>query len=205
MKTCRVKFSVYFLVLLTCMLAMDTTGLTALALFCAAFHEAGHGVVLCVFRTRVTSISFHAFGVDIQADPQSRLSYGQEALLALAGILANLLLCGVMVVFWHFGIWQVQAVFSMSLFLALFNALPVGSLDGGRALEAWICGRRPPQAAEKILRVSSALVLAPMGILGFWLLLHVRNITLLAAVVYLLVSLIWHGHHVPKFRKIAGA
>lgn len=200
MKTCRVIFSVYFLVMITCMLALDSTILTALALFCVAIHEMGHGFFLWLFRVRVTEISFHLFGVEIQTDGRDRLSYRQETLLALGGIFANLLLCGVMNVLHCLQIWrnQAQAVFSMSLFLALFNALPIGSLDGGRALEALVCMHSTPQWAEKILQICSAVLLIPAGIYAFWLLIHVHNVTLLAAVVYLMVSLIWHGNHTMK-------
>lgn len=205
MKTCRVTFSVYFLVLITCMLALDSTGLTVLALFCVVIHEMGHGLVLCLYRVHATQISFHLFGVDIQADKRRRLSYRQEAVLALAGILANLLLCGVMAVLCWLDVWRnpAQAVFSMSLFLAVFNALPIGSLDGGRALEALICIHATPQAAGRVLQVCSALFLIPIGAYGFWLLIHAHNVTLVAAFVYLLVALIWHGNHIGKRQKIS--
>lgn len=203
MKTCRVTFSVYFLVLITCMLALDTTLLTALALFCAAIHEMGHSCFLWLFRVRVTEISFHLFGVEIQVDDRNRLSYRQEFLLALGGIFANALLCSVMALFCWLQVWQgpARAVFSMSLFLALFNALPVGSLDGGRALETFICMHTTPQVAEGALQICSVIFLMPVGAYAFWLLLHVHNVTLLAAVVYLMVSLIWHGNRMVKYNK----
>lgn len=198
MKTCRLTFSVYFLVLLTCMLALDSTGLTALALFCAAMHELGHFFVLALFHIRIRAISFHVFGVDIDADEGNQLSYRQEAVLALAGVAANFLLCAAMLPCWHLRVWTgpAQAIFTVSLFLALFNLLPVGSLDGGRALEALVCAHATPQTAANILQICSVLILLPAGTFGFWLLIHAHNITLLAAAIYLTVSLIWHGGNV---------
>ncbi|ADU26940.1 site-2 protease family protein [Ethanoligenens harbinense] len=208
MKTCRVTFSVYFLVLLTCMLALDSTGLTALALFCAAIHELGHFSVLLLFHVRVRAISFHMFGVDINADESRRLSYGKEAVLALAGVAANFQLCAVMLICWrlHFWMGPAQAIFTVSLFLALFNLLPVGSLDGGRALEALLCAHATPQMATRILQICSVSILLPAGTFGFWLLIHAQNVTLLAAAVYLTVSLIWHGGNTGKSseRRTAG-
>lgn len=205
MKACQITFSVYFLVLITCLLALDSTGLTALALFCAAIHEMGHLLVLFIFRIHIKEIAFHLFGVDIHADEKDRLSYEQEVLLALAGIIANLLLCMVMAIFWRTGIWigPAQAVFSMSLVLAMFNVLPVGSLDGGRALEALICAHATPQTAERILYICSVLVLLPVGSYGFGLLIHAHNVTLLAAAVYLMISLVWHGSNIKNVQRRA--
>lgn len=207
MKVCRITFSVYFLVLITCMLALDSTGLTALALFCAAVHELGHLFILHLFHVRVRELSFHLFGVEITAGNRGRLTYGQEAILALAGILANGLLCVEMLILWNAGVWAgpAQAIFSMSLFLALFNLLPVGSLDGGCALEAIICTHASPQTAGRVLNISSTIILLPVGAYGFWLLIHARNITLLAAATYLLVSLIWHGAGIGRGGRIRKA
>ena len=192
---CRVTFSVYFLVLVTCMLALDTTGLTALALFCVVVHEAGHLLALRSFHQRVRALDFHLFGVDMVLARTSSLSYGREAFFHLSGPLANLFFCGVMRLLQAWDIWArpAEAVFLMSLFLALFNLLPVGSLDGGRALTSLLCLRVSQLTAERVLLVCSCLILLPLCAAGFWLLLCAKNITLLAAAVYLLASLIWHG------------
>lgn len=191
MKSCRLTFSVYFLMFITCTLTLDSSGLSALAFFCAAVHELGHFLALNAYHVRVKRIDCRLFGVDIVTDHTKCLSYKQEMIIAMAGILANFFLCLGSWVCWKCDIWTfpAEAIFSMSLFLGIFNLLPVRNLDGGHALGALLCAHTSYQKSSYILTAISCFILVPLSVFGIYLLICSRNTTLFAASIYLMVSL----------------
>lgn len=192
----RVRISVYFAVIVACILVMDTSGVAVLALLCAAFHEAGHCAALVLFGVPVDEVSFRAFGIDIRLRHNERISYPQEIAVALAGCVANLLLCGLTLPLCAAGRFRPQAevFFMMNLLIAAFNALPVAPLDGGRALEALLCRRVSPQAARRTVDAVSVVLAIPLIFLGVMLLVHTGgNFSLLVAALYLVVSIALRG------------
>ncbi len=78
-----------------------------------------------------------------------------------------------------------------NLALALVHSLPVEPLDGGLALRYLLRGLLGAGRAEKISRISSALCVFPLALLGFWVLLRTRyNYSLLALSLYLMLYLV---------------
>lgn len=192
----RVRVSVYFAVILACILVLDTSGVAVLALLCAAFHEAGHCAALMLFRVPVDEVSFRAFGIGIRLRHNERISYPQEVAVALAGCAANLLLCALTLPLCVFGRLRPQAeVFIlMNLLIAAFNALPVAPLDGGRALEALLCRHFSPLAARRAVDAVSVVLDIPLTFLGVMLLVKTGcNFSLLLAAAYLIVSIALKG------------
>ena len=179
---CRVSVSLPFAAAVAFLLFADSTGAAAAGLLAAAVHEGGHLAVMCVFGAPPAAMRFNPFGVDLKRG-ENRLSFGREALVALAGPAANLLLAG--------GLWLLHnPAFSMmltaNLILAGFNLLPVEPLDGGQALYAALCMRVSGEAAAKGVQVLSFFVVVPLAALGLLLLFQSRyNFTLLAVSAYL--------------------
>lgn len=114
----------------------------------AAVHELGHCLALWRLGARITGLRIGILGAVLETDSRN-LSYGGELLAVLAGPAANLL--SAMLLTLVGGIrWAVPV--GAHLVLGVFNLLPVGPLDGGRALyllTAWFAG---PAAAEWALR-----------------------------------------------------
>lgn len=192
----RIRISVYFAVMIACILVLDTSGIAALALLCAAFHEAGHCAALLMLRVPVDEVSFRAFGIDIRLRHNERISYPQEIAVALAGCAANLLLCGLTLPLCASARLRSRAeVFIlMNLLLAAFNALPVAPLDGGRALEAFLCQHFPLQTARRSVDVVSVALFVPLAYLGVMLLIRTGgNFSLLLAAAYLIVTVVLRG------------
>ncbi len=131
---------------------LDRQGLFTLALFAALVHEAGHFLVLCLFRARPTLIRLELTGA-VMRFPAGALSFAQEAAAAAAGPLAGALLCAVA------ALLNAPTLAGVSAVLTGFNLLPALPLDGGRLLRCLLLSRRERERAEPILR-AAALVTA---------------------------------------------
>ena len=84
--------------------------------------------------------------------------------------------------------------------LAVFNLLPVGTLDGGQAVLMLLCQRLETDKAIKAADILSAIIIVPLGILGFLVLLRSRyNFSLLLTAVYLMGVLLLKEPH--RFRS----
>ena len=93
------------------------------AFLAAAVHEAGHLVCLRLCRVPVWELRLEAFGARIGTGPMDRR---QEVLSALAGPAAGLALA----LLWR----RLPRTAVCALLQSGFNLLPVGALDGARAL-----------------------------------------------------------------------
>lgn len=187
------RVSVYFAVFIAVVLVLDSTGLAALAMLCALLHECGHIFVLWVNHIPVEKLSFRLFGIDMVLKSGYVLSYSQEEILALAGCAVNFITCVPAFLLYNYNVFprQTGAVFIFSFMLGCFNLLPVGSLDGGRALEAALCRKMSCDRADKICITISAVFIVPVAAAGIYILkLSGYNISLIAAAVYLAVMLL---------------
>lgn len=159
---------------------LDRQGLFLPALLACGLHEAGHYAVLRWLQNDITEIRITISGAEMAVrDP---MSYGKELLAALGGPAVNVLLALV------FCRWAWGAVFAgLNWALAWFNLLPVGNLDGGRALRCILSCTLGPQRTDRVtlwldglllsLLLAAALLLARGGNLTLlltagWLLLH---------------------------------
>lgn len=192
----RVNISIYFAVFIACILVLDRTGLASYALLCIFIHESGHFLTLKIMKIPVEEVSFKLFGINITLRGDASLSYRQEIALALAGSTANFITCILTYTLYSAEIfkWQAGVVFAFSLLLGGFNLLPIGSLDGGRALEALLCRKTNCCAAEKIVNVLSVVFIVPLVIAGVYMIYKTGyNFSLLMASIYLAISLVFKG------------
>ena len=153
-------------------MAADCSVFTVL-IFAAAFvHEAGHLVCLKASGVNIYGITILPFGAVIRSDAE-KLTYRKETWAALAGPLAGLCAAAVSGVLF----WVLRDAFTLffpasNLTLSLVNLVPVRTLDGGRALEAWAFSRMPFEKAECVAENVSYgafvfLTFASLGLLAF--------------------------------------
>lgn len=175
----RVEATGDFLLLVAWLNYLDRSLLVPLALCACAVHELGHIFVIRLLGGSIKGIRLTAIGAELMlARP---LGYWQEGLCALAGPGANLLLALVCCNF------RGGLTFAgLNLALAVFNLLPVGRLDGGRAVHCTLALLAGPDAADRVGRwldclctagaLAAGLLLAALGgnftllLVAFWLL-----------------------------------
>ncbi len=174
--------------LLTC---SDNTVIQLAVLF-SLLHECGHLLSDFLFGIKPKKIAFGLFGMTIVRAADLQLSYQQEICTALAGPTVNLLLfLGFLLLYSYRNTVLFLQCSIINLYIFLFNAMPVFSLDGGRAFEAFLKSRL--QSENRILFLQKLVSLLCISvIMGFGFLILFsggRNFTLLLLSFYLIVTL----------------
>lgn len=168
-----------FFLLLAWLNYMDRHGIVPLAMAACALHELGHYGMIRLMGGDIKLIRLTVVGAEMVLDRP--LCYWREGVAALAGPGVNLLLA------WLFCRWERGLLFSgLNLVLGCFNLLPVGQLDGGRALYCTLSillGADPAQRIGGWLNLAFTLLLLGAGLLLAW---YGGNITLLLVALWLL-------------------
>lgn len=188
---CKIRLHFLFLAVLGVVLFTDLRQTALQGIFGVAIHESGHLLTMVLCGIPPAQVVIQPFGVLIYERDSAAKSCLRQGLVSLGGPLAN----GLAVVFVLLArqLWPVDwsSFLLVNGGLGLFNCLPVESLDGGRALYAFLSIRCSPNTASRLVTVVSIVVLIPMAVLGFLFLLQSRyNFTLLLVSVYLMLCLV---------------
>lgn len=191
-KNTQIELSFWFAFVVCFLLTCSDNTVIQLTVLFSLLHECGHLLSDCCFGVRPQTIRFGMFGMTIVRAADLRLSYRQEICTALAGPTANLFFCLLFlglyglkhnVLFLQCGI--------VNLYIFTFNAMPVFSLDGGRAFEAFLQSRlQNENQIIAIQKIVSLLCISVVMCVGFLILFSSkRNFTLLLLSVYLIFTL----------------
>ncbi len=184
------RLSLLFPATVIALMSLDDSNFILLCLSASLLHEAGHALAMLIVRDRPRRVTVGIFGICVERDRGYYLGYRALSFVSLAGPLVNVL-CFTLLWWLH---QPIAAVIHAGL--ALFNLLPVSSLDGGEALYALLCAHISEEKATRIARVVSLAVIFPLAVMGFWLLLHEnRNFSLLMMSGYLLLLLFFKEKH----------
>jgi len=177
----RVEVTGGFLLLLAWLNYLDRSFLIPMAVLACAAHELGHFFIIRAMGGTIRQIRFTVVGAEMVLSRP--LGYWQEGLAALAGPGVNLalaLLCC--------GFERGLTFAGLNLALAFFNLLPVGRLDGGRALYCTLALLAGPDLAAWVCGGLDGLCTAGSLVAGLWLALFCGNITLLLVALWLLAA-----------------
>lgn len=109
---------------------LDSSGMVPQVLAACALHELGHYAAIHLLGGRVSRLNITCVGAEMVLSARFPLGPARELAAALAGPAVNLLCAGLCA-----GLGERWYCFAgIHLALGLFNLLPVGPLDGGRAL-----------------------------------------------------------------------
>lgn len=187
----KVEVTAGFLLLLAWLNYLDNSLIVPMAAAACLAHELGHLAVIRLIGGTVRRIRLTAIGAEIVL--ARGLSYWQEGLSALAGPGINLVLALVCC-----GLERGVTFAGLNLALALFNLLPVGRLDGGRALYCTLALLAGPELASRIGNWLD--VLSTGAVLAAGLALAGRNLTLLLVGFWLLAAFLKQKFY-PHYRN----
>lgn len=186
----RCRVSIWFPMTLLLMMSLSVSYMVWLCLAASLVHECGHALMMWAVHDRPGRITVGLFGVHIERSAAACLGYRKVCAVSLAGPVINVIM-GLL-------LWMLHCPIASAVNggLALFNVLPITSLDGGEALYALLCERTDEATANRISHYVSLVVLFPLAVVGFWLMLAERgNYTLLLMCIYLIFLLLLKEKH----------
>ncbi len=179
----------------------DGTFFALLTFAAAVIHELGHIAAALLSRVPVKAIDVYPLGAVITLTPPC--PYSADVLIKLAGGLANLIAAAVCAAIYVLTApsCAAGAVFFImnNLALAVFNLLPIRTLDGGEALYSALCMKLEPDTADRRMRTLSFCALVPLWIVSGYILFYTGwNFTLLLICGWLFFSAVLECRHAAK-------
>ncbi|MDD6276843.1 MAG: site-2 protease family protein [Clostridia bacterium] len=172
-----VSISFWFMAVITLLLTLAPRVPAAASFMFCVLHELGHLAAMTAVGQRPRRIELGYFGIKIVAS-SGLISQTGDFFIAVAGPITNLIAA---VICYFAGR---QDFFTINLALAIFNLLPVGVLDGGRALK---CITGDSQAVRKI-EYACAIIITAIGVVCA--IYSKGNFTLLIVSLYLVIGII---------------
>ncbi len=141
------------------------------ALFCAVFiHEGGH--LLAFFLTRSGAPRLLGSPVGLVLVPERQLSYPRELIISAAGAFSNLLFAFILL---FAGVGETSEgahlLIGMNIATALYNLLPISTLDGGRIVFSFFAMIFELDTAVALCRAVSYFSIAALVFFSLWLIL----------------------------------
>lgn len=188
-KKTKVSLTFPFAAVVMLMLLICNSEVVFISLFSSLFHESGHLFFMLLSGDKPSHICLGAFGIRIERTQTRILEYKKEALIALGGVFANILLAAIGFFIYTLcaSLWAAKLM-AVNLFLALFNMLPVRLLDCGRFLECAFNCRFSHEKSEKVLGVVSAVTAVAVftGCLFYNIFISV-NVSMIAVSIYIIL------------------
>ena len=168
---CRITISPLFMGVVTLLLFIDTTGMMGYLLLSILLHEGGHLLFMGCFGCMPKAMELKLFEVNLVSNHQT-IAWWRQGLISSAGVLVNLLVAAI----------TGGEMRQVNLGLALFNCLPIFSMDGYQLLVLVCCRFCGLQRVPFVISVITVLLLGGVGI---WLFFAGGNPLLLLFCLYM--------------------
>lgn len=153
----KIYISFFFMAAITIMLATDRTGYMLPTLFAVVIHEAAHLFIMWVLDC--APVSVRLIPSSVQINKRFSFSQNNDILIAAAGPVANLLLCGCLYFnYAAFGNLTVLYYSLLNLIIGCFNLLPVRGLDGGTIIYNVILKFKGQEKAALIMQIITLIL-----------------------------------------------
>ncbi len=186
----KIEISLYALPLWVLLFLWNDAVMLVLLISCALVHEAGHLIAILLGNAKIAFFRLGITGAHIALE-DSLLSYKKEIWIYLSGGMANFIYAVVCFVWmrieYHNGL---LFLFFVNSFYCVFNLLPIGGLDGGEALKAYLSMKSDPIQSFDICRTVSLVGVICLFFASCGLLLWSKcNLSLLLICLSLMLNL----------------
>lgn len=141
----------------TALFLLTNSGFGFAALCACGLHEFSHLIMMIVFGIKADEILFYGAGICISSRGISSAEAIPRIIILSAGCIGNLIAALLLICAGN------NVAAAINLFTALFNILPIGSLDGAQLLKYFVISFCKPENVDKIMRfagIVSAIILA---------------------------------------------
>ncbi len=190
--TLTIELSFPLVAAMTAVIICDSSMSVTICFIAAIMHEAGHLIALWRYGSFPKKIKLTLFDIAIIDRNKPLRSLKKELAVILAGVTVNIAAAILSYVLNKlFPCTFFENLLTANITLAVFNSLPVDSLDGGQAVFLLLCEKMDIKMAMAVLDVISFIILVPIGCIGFLVLFRSRyNFTLLLTAVYLMALIL---------------
>ena len=185
----RLKIDFTFALTVSLMLLLCKQDTVIISLLSSCLHEIGHLFFMHIFHQKINSVTFGAFGVRIERQMTSAVSYKKEAVIALGGILVNFIIAGIGAIHYYVaGDSFSLELTAVNIIIAIFNMIPLDTLDMGRVLRYTLLNKVDENKCDRILTVISVVFVnfILIGCIAFNMLIGF-NLSLVIVTAYLYV------------------
>lgn len=167
--------------LMSIVVILDTSGKVLMCFLCALIHECGHLLAMAFFSIKPKEIKLRLFDIVIVANTDK--SFIADFTITLCGPLMNFLTA---FLFYFLS----YPMFVISVFIGLFNLLPIESFDGGHALSLLLLKKLDVLSVRRVIKVLTFILLVPLFFIGVLILFYSKyNYSLLLISLYLFAIL----------------
>ncbi len=154
----RISVSFWFIALMGILVYSGSEEVWAFVLSILV-HEAGHLATIYFLGYNIKKININTNGIQIDI-VRTRATHIKEILISASGSFAGLLFS----LFAYFA--GLENLFAISLFLSLFNLIPIRGLDGGSILLEMLINANPVRGAEYFENISKMVCFGMIVISG---------------------------------------
>lgn len=182
----NLKFS--FVALIVTMMLVCDEKIVLVSLISSLVHESGHLLFMYLTGVVPKCVEFSLFGMRIDRNVSSNLSYKNEFLIATGGIIFNLIfsaLCYIIYIINENMLFLL--ITAVNIMIVIINSFPVGVLDFGRALRYILLMYFDGKKSEKLLNIISYVFVIIFSLItAVYCIIIGFNISLITLTAYLI-------------------
>ncbi len=171
-------FSFSFFALFGVMFCFEENLTVLLPVLCCLIHEAGHILVMIIFKTPPVKIIFYGGGIKLVPNVKL-LSVKKDIIVFSAGCIANFL-TGLIAYYAGY-----KTFFAISFALGIFNLLPFRYFDGGQIIKTVLVRSRVSEnTVEEIRKILSLFIICLCVLV---MMFSGLNLSLCVTIVYIVI------------------